>query len=139
MKKVYKSKIGPELAVPLTIIFGTVLCLVLSDKRGWAGMAILIPVIFFLVHMFTTTKYIISENNLRVKCGFLFDKTIDINTIKTISATNNPVSSPAASLDRLEIKYGKSYSVIISPKLKKEFIEEITSINPNIEVNLRKK
>ncbi len=89
--------------------------------------------------MFATTYYAINENNLIVKCGFLFNKTIDINTIKKISETNNPLSSPATSIDRLEITYGKYDSVIISQKQKQDFINDIITLNPNIEVKFKKK
>jgi hypothetical protein len=76
---------------------------------------------------------------LAIKCGFLFNKTINIQTIKKITETNNPISSPATSLDRLEIVYGKFDSVIISPKKKVEFIADIKSLNPNVEVKLKKR
>jgi hypothetical protein len=89
--------------------------------------------------MFLTTKYTIESDELTIKCGFLFNKTIDIKTIKKTTETNNPLSSPATSLDRLEINYGKFDTVIISPKKKKEFIENITTLNPNVEVKFKNK
>lgn len=137
--KVYKSKIGLELVIPILIIFGTVLVLSISEKPHWVGVAILLPVILFLLHIILTTYYVIDEDRLTIKCGFLYNKTIDINTITKISETNNPLSSPATSLDRLEIRYGKFDSVIISPKQKKEFIAEIVFINPAVEVKLKRK
>lgn len=139
MKKVYNSKIGLELVIPLVLIFGTVLFLTLYEEPSWIGILILLPTILFVVHMFLTTNYTIESDELTIKCGFLFNKTIDIKTIRKITETNNPLSSPATSLDRLEIKYGKFDTVIISPKKKKEFIENITTLNPNIEVKFRNK
>ncbi len=139
MTKVYKSKIGLELVIPLILVFGTVLFLTVSEKPSWLGVAIILPVILFVVHMFATTNYTINGNSLIVKCGFLFNKTIDINTIKKISETNNPLSSPATSIDRLEITYGKYDSVIISPKQKQDFINDIITLNSNIEVRFKKK
>lgn len=138
MNKVYKSKIGLELVIPLVLVFGTVLFLTANEKPSWIGLSMLLLVILFVVHLLMTTNYTISGDHLAIKCGFLFNKTIDIKTIKKISETNNPISSPATSLDRLAIDYGKSNSVIISPKLKKAFINEILSLNPNIEVKLKK-
>jgi hypothetical protein len=88
--------------------------------------------------MFLTTNYTIDSNKLTIKCGFLYNKTIDIKTIKKITETNNPLSSPAASLDRLEIAYGKNDSILISPKQKSEFINDIKRINPGIEIKLKK-
>jgi hypothetical protein len=43
------------------------------------------------------------------------------------------MSSPALSLDRIEIFYNKFDSVIISPKNKADFVAELKSINPAIE------
>ncbi len=138
MTKVYKSKIGIELVIPLILIFGTVLFLFVSEKRSWIGVAIILPVIFFVIHIFATTNYTINGNSLIVKSGFIFNKTIDINTIKKISETNNPISSPAASIDRLELLYGKYESVLISPKQKQDFINNILLLNPNVEVKFKK-
>lgn len=134
MKKIYKSKIGLELAIPLVLVFGTVLTLTISQDPSWIGIVILLPVILFVVHMFMTTEYTIDNDKLKVKCGFLYNKTIDIKSIRKITETNNPLSSPATSLDRLEINYGKFDSVLISPKQKSEFINEIKRLNPDIEV-----
>ena len=97
----------------------------------------ILPVILFVIHMFMTTVYTIDGDKLTIKCGFLYNKNIDIKTIKMISETNNALSSPATSLDRLEINYGKFDSVIISPKLKSEFINEIMRLNPNVEVKYK--
>lgn len=138
MKKIYKSKIGLELVIPLILAFGTVLTLTISQEPSWMGIVILLPVILFVVHMFITTEYTIDGDKLTIKCGFLYNKTIDINTIKKIKETNNPLSSPATSLDRLEINYGKFDSVIISPKQKSEFINDIKGLNPNVEVKYKK-
>lgn len=139
MAKMFKSKIGLELVIPLIVLFGTVLFLTVSGKPSWPGVAILLPVILFVAHMFMTTYYVINGDSLTIKCGFLYNKTIDITTIKKISETNNPLSSPATSIDRLEISYGKFDSVMISPKQKKEFIDNITFLNPGVEVKFKKK
>ncbi len=139
MKKIYKSKIGLELVIPLVLVFGTVLALTISQEPNWIGIVILLPVILFIVHMFITTNYIIESDKLTIKCGFLYNKTIDIKTIKKITETNNPLSSPSTSLDRLEINYGKFDSVIISPKQKSEFINDIKGLNLNVEVKYKKK
>lgn len=139
MTKEHKSKIGLELILPITFIFGTALFITAHYDQGWLGLIILLPAIVFIFHIFLTTNYTINKDKLKIKCGFLFNQQIDINTIKKISETNNPLSSPATSLDRLEIVYGKYDSILISPKFKKEFIADIISINPNIEIKLKKR
>ncbi len=138
MENVYKSKIGLEIVIPLAALLGAVLVATLSGNPSWLGVVIVLCFVGFVVHMFMTTDYSITGNDLTVRCSFLFNKTIDINTIKRISETNNPLSSPAISLDRLEIRYGVSNSVMISPQRKQEFINALRTINPNIEVKYKK-
>jgi len=67
----------------------------------------------------------------------LVNTKIPISSINTIKETDNIISSPAASLDRLEIFYGKYDSIIISPMDKNEFIQDLLKINPNIEVDYK--
>ena len=99
--------------------------------------AIMIPVTVFTLSIFFGTHYTINENNeLTVKCGMIYHSKVDISTIKSISKTWNPISSPAPSLDRIEIKYGKWDSVIVSPKDKQAFIQALQKINPNIKNTL---
>jgi hypothetical protein len=73
-----------------------------------------------------------------VKSSALVNIKIDIGVIRKIKETNNPLSSPALSLDRLWIDYGKGAAVMISPKDKEGFIRHILQINPSVEVKYRK-
>jgi len=100
-------------------------------------MALLLMLLFgFITHMFFKTEYTIEENKLKIKCGFFAYKPIDINDMKEISKSTNMISSPAASFDRIEIKYGKFEELIISPKDKFEFAKYLTNLNPKIKNNL---
>ena len=132
--KIYPSKIGLELIVPITIILGGVGVLIIY-QRDWTGLIPLFLLVMFLAYMFLTTRYTVSGEILTIRCGFLFKRTIDIMTIKKIAKTRNPISAPAASLDRIEISYHKFDRVIISPKDKIGFILQIKKINPAIELN----
>ena len=146
MQKIFKSKIGLELVIPLVLVFGTVFFLTIKDNSSWLGLAILLPLVLFIVHLFMNTYYTIDGNYLIVKSGFIINKTIDIKQIKIdikqikkISETRDPISAPATSLDRLDLAFGTSGHVLISPKLKKEFIEALVMLNPAIEIKLKKK
>lgn len=136
MKK-YKSKIGLGLVLFLVVVFGSTSTSMIINQ-AWPGVLINLVVIAFIIHMFSTTYYIINGNDLIVKCGFLINMTIKIDTIKKIEETNNPLSSPAASLDRIAIDYNESDSVMISPKDKMDFINQLLKINEKIEVVLKK-
>lgn len=135
--KTYKSKIGLELIIPLVILFSLPIYNFIISKN-WENINVLVLPIIIVFLVFFNTKYSIENKNLNVKCSFLVDIIIDIKSIQKISETYNLISSPATSIDRLEIRYNKNDKVLISPKDKKGFIDSLTAINPNIEVVYRK-
>lgn len=103
----------------------------------WLGVIIILLVIGFVLYLFKTTYYIIDNNELIVRAGFVTNKTIKIESIRKISDSNNILGSPANSLDRIEISFNKYDNILISPKEKSLFIEHLNSINPNIEVKTK--
>jgi len=132
----YKSKIGFEIVIPITLILaGT--GILMAYEKVWLGLALIFLISAFIAHMFLTTYYKIDNITLLVKCGFFFDRSFSIYTIKEIKETKNFISSPAASLDRLLITYNKYDTVVVSPKEKSAFISHLTRINPNIKVTLK--
>ena len=135
MKK-YPSKIG------FGLVFFILAMLVVSSMfmvspPVWSGLIVNVILLAFIIHLFATTFYVIDGNSLNIKSSFLVNKKIEISRIKKISETNNPLSAPAASLDRLKISYDQYSSVLISPKDKSGFISHITRLNPQIEVQYR--
>jgi hypothetical protein len=96
-----------------------------------------------IIWLVTTTYYEINGKTLKVAAGPIRHK-IDIKNIKSIRPSRNPLASPALSLDRLELHYSRPtdkvetrYSwktILISPKDKDQFIQELLKINSNIEV-----
>ena len=131
--KVFKSKIGLELFIPLILIFGFLLFqAILSNNM--VAIVISIVVIGLVLHLFLTTAYTIIGNVLNIKSSFLINKNIAISSITKISKSNNLLSSPAMSIDRLEIIYNKIDTILVSPNSKKYFVEALLAINPNIEV-----
>ena len=132
----YKSKIGLGLIIPISITVGGT-GILMAYEKVWLGLAIILLVVAFIVHMFVTTYYQIDNRTLKIRCGFFFKKSINIDTIKEIKETRNPISSPATSLDRIVIIYNKFDAVIISPRDKEGFINYLTSINSSIKVTLK--
>lgn len=98
----------------------------------WFMGLVLIPAVVFIAYIFLKTKYTVTTDSLTVECGFLFNQQIKMDSISQIKETNNLISSPALSLDRLEIKFGKNGSVLVSPKKKEAFITQLQKINPAI-------
>ncbi|MCG2461739.1 PH domain-containing protein [Flavobacteriaceae bacterium F89] len=129
----YNSKIGWGLATIIAlVIIGTSIALVLDGI--WSGFIISVLVFGFVAHMFATTYYTVNGGDLNIRSGFIYNKTIAIHGITEIAESNNPLSAPATSLDRLEIRFNKGGSVLISPKEKDKFIAHLRTINPSLNV-----
>ena len=100
-------------------------------KPGKGQLIIMIAVILFVGWIWFGTGYEISENELKISCG-PFRQRIPLHEIREIKRTRSPLSSPACSLDRMEIKYGKSKRVMISPVDKEGFIKMLIGKSPQI-------
>jgi Bacterial PH domain len=129
----YRSKIGIELMIPLAIILTWSLISQINAK-DWPGMGIILLSSAFFAHILTTIYYEVNNETLIVKCSFIFKTSIHIRSIKTIRESGSILAAAAASLDRLEILYNDTDSILISPREKEKFIEHLLSINPNIVV-----
>lgn len=135
----YRSKIGYELAIPIFLVLGVVAALMLKGEGAISALAIPIGLMCVIAYLFNDTTYKIEGETLEIRFGFLYKSHVPIKEIKEIRETNNPLSSPAASLDRLDIRYGRSGSVLISPQRKEEFVNELLRIQPEIVVKWKKK
>lgn len=84
------------------------------------------------------TRYSIQNDTLNIHC--MFSKwVIPLANIQQISKTNNPISSPALSLDRLKIEYiqkGKIKYVLISPRNSQQFCQLVQSQNTQIQLKV---
>ncbi|WP_343065421.1 PH domain-containing protein [Arenibacter arenosicollis] len=127
----YKSKIGWILVSVMVLMLVSPIYLMMEYPVG-VGPIILLLTFLFIIYIFLFTYYEVDDSVLRVKSGFLINRSIQINTITKIEATNNPISAPATSLDRLEIFYNTYESIIISPKEKRGFIAHLKQLNPDI-------
>ncbi len=136
MKK-YKSKIDLWLIIVLTVVFGGILVLSII-KKDWLGFTIAMIPAIFIWNMFTSTYYIITEDEVIIRGGIFYKLVIKITDIRKISESNDLISSPALSIDRLEILYNKFDTILISPKKKYEFVKSIEVLKPDIEINYRK-
>jgi hypothetical protein len=135
--KTFKSKIGLELIIPIGIIMFSMASFMIY-KELWPGLLIVLLALLFISTIIFNTYYQIVGGNLIIKCSFFFKKVIEIKNIIRIKETNDPLSSPATSLDRLEIRYNNNHNILISPKKKQLFIDEILALNNNITIQLKK-
>jgi hypothetical protein len=70
------------------------------------------------------TYYRIDSTILRIQAG-PFTWAIPLDHIRSITPSRSCVSSPALSLNRLQINYGRQRSILVSPKDKTGFIQAL--------------
>lgn len=132
---VFKSKISRGLLILLLVAILLAPAIMLYHRTHvWEAIVLLLLTSITCLPALLNTHYTIEEKVLKIRSGLLYKKDISIDNIRKIVETNNMVSSPAASLDRLEIFFNSLDSVLISPKDKAGFISTIQEINPKIEV-----
>lgn len=138
--KKYPSKISYGLlAIIFLIFFAPLIPSFFNTELNmklFGVVGFLILVFAFILHMFLKTEYGIVDKKLKIKCGLFMYKPIAILDIKEITKTKNIIASPAPSFDRIEIKYGRFDTIIISPKDKSSFVKDLTKINPDIKSNI---
>ncbi|UPO90695.1 PH domain-containing protein [Niallia sp. Man26] len=94
--------------------------------------AIILPLI--MLWFWLATYYVITDDSLIIKYG-PFQTTIPLHRIQSLKKTRNPLSSPALSLQRIEIFYDKYSSVLISPEKREMFIKVLSSKCPHMKVS----
>ncbi|WP_096155311.1 PH domain-containing protein [Bacillus sp. FJAT-45066] len=127
-----------------SIIFGTVVVAIVSVIPLWfeefnAGTIVILIVIgltvWLVLAIYLRTYYSVHDDVVRIVSG-PFRWKVKISEITSIQSTKSILSSPALSMDRLEIKYGRWGSVVISPEDKQRFANELIKRNSAIKVTL---
>lgn len=91
---------------------------------------LLLSVLFTLSILYT--KYEIKKGKLIIICSILPKQVINISRIVAIRSVSCFDAAKALSADRLELFLEDNTSVIISPKNKLQFIEDLKTINKKI-------
>ncbi len=138
MKQVYKSKVDAIIVWPVIIIL-TIVFVLMAIDGVWPGMIFVFILGTFILHAFYNITYTIEGDELIVKTGFFTYSNIDIRQIRFIEYTRTGYSSPAASLDRINLQCGKKGTITLSPENKEAFIQLLMSIHPEIYLKPSKK
>ena len=137
---IYYSKVSYTLLIVVFLVFFGPLVPMFINKGFTINTTLLFLAVIVLfriiLHIFFNTTYKIEKEKLHIKCRFFKYNPVNIREMKKVSKSSNVISSPAASFDRIEITYGKFEELIISPKHKTKFIEDLQKINPEIINNL---
>ncbi len=135
-----KSKIlGTVMWGIVLVVFG--ICIFFLVKYFDLAGLLIISLIFILLFLFIgviwfRTGYYISNGYLIIKIGPITYSKIMISNIRRLSRSHSILSSPALSLKRLSVKYGRNGIVLISPKNEAEFISLLINENSRITVKI---
>ncbi|MGH7887696.1 MAG: PH domain-containing protein [Candidatus Binatia bacterium] len=137
METVFRSKVDLWLvivAVAVPVVMLEFILEGLNTPEKFAellALVIVVAVLGIFAWLYFSTRYTITGDFLLVKAG-PFSWVIPIEDIVSVEPTRNPSSSPALSLDRLVIRYGRSAALMISPKDKDGFMKELKKhLKPN--------
>ena len=138
-KKVFRSRISVLLACILLAVL-IPCCIIPMIKYPFSpGFYLVGGILMFVVFIFGGMRYVISGDKLYLKMWIITCGGVKISDIIAMERSYNPLSSPAASLKRLQLVCGKGAKfpiVLISPVREQEFIEELRMVNPNIFVRV---
>ena len=89
-------------------------------KSIWVAVALIVVGSGLPLWLMKSTYYLINNDLLTVRSG-PFKWRIKLADITAVKGSKNLLSSPALSLDRLKISYGKGKFILVSPKDKNAF------------------
>lgn len=124
----FPSKVDAWLGILLALMpllpVITLVAAVLDNQPGaWVSvlLALILPAIY--AGLLFPMRYGVSADTLIVRNGLMRQR-IPLRSILEVRPTRSPLSSPALSLDRLNVQYGKRFfrRVMISPAEREEFL-----------------
>ncbi|QQD17251.1 PH domain-containing protein [Spongiibacter nanhainus] len=127
----FKSAVDPwyylTIAASLLAIFGALLPSVASGELSPLAGLFLALVAALPVWLLFSTFYEVKGNLLVVRAGLLCWK-IKLAEIRSVRASRSWLSSPALSLNRLEVTYGNNRRLLVSPRDVEGFLKAIDCV-----------
>ena len=133
---VYKSKIDTWLLIGLLSTMALCICasiptILLRPLADWWIVVLLLGLgVGLPLWTMIATHYTLDPKLLIVQSG-PFKWRVPIIDITNITPTKSPISSPALSFDRLRIDYGRGKTLMISPRDKEQFLQDIEALRRN--------
>jgi len=87
-----------------------------------------------MLYFLLTFRYVIDNQFIKIQYGFITFKTIDINFIQKIIIHDKQKGEPKLTPLRIEIRYGNTKKIVVSPNETVGFVENIERINSGIEI-----
>lgn len=114
-------------------LFGIIIPLLNGDIIALLLMTLLAAL---LLWFWFRTDYKIENDKIKIRYGPI-RQTVHIKDIKLIVKAKTPLTSPALSMDRIQITCGKFDIVSISPVNQQKFIDELLEVKADIMVDDR--
>jgi len=120
--------IGAAAFAVIVVVFAIAVGVVTSGPVALLSALLLVPIAIvgagLPVSLLKSTRYEVTASHLRVVSG-PFRWSIPIKDIGGITRTANPLSSPALSLRRLRIEYGRGGAIMVSPEDEAGFLRAL--------------
>lgn len=134
---VFRSRIDAKFKVlPLALVGVAFFTIWVRPKTApatmWAVMALVMLAAAVFVIWVTFATYYELEHDALVAHSGPFSWRIPLAEISAIRPSNSPLSSPAMSMDRLQITYGNGRSILVSPADKAEFLTTLQHRVPRL-------
>jgi hypothetical protein len=107
-------------AIALALLLGPI---AVFATREWAWLALVLISDIVIVLVCWPCDYTLGEKGLLIRSGVVRWK-VPYDQIDRVYPTRSPISSPAWSLDRLAIAYGKKW-VMVSPEDHRAFVTKL--------------
>jgi hypothetical protein len=131
--RVFPSKVDRWIVALMIVPFGISIVVVGSALRAnpplpalvlLVGIEVLVLVL--IVGTLRSTRYEVADREVIVRSP-PFRRRIGIESIESIRPSRSPVSSPALSLDRLEIRYSGDRRILVSPRDREGFLAAVVT------------
>ncbi|MBD7984910.1 PH domain-containing protein [Sporosarcina sp. Sa2YVA2] len=116
------------------VLFGMAAYIFGGEPVGVVGIVITTIIVGFLLWMWFGTGYRVEDGLIIIISG-PFKSKVKIADIRKLTATKNPLSAPALSINRIEILYGTYGMSLVSPKDRELFISLLLEENQTIQVD----
>lgn len=126
----YKSKVdwwllGIFVVAMAISLYASVRVVLESSSAAWLSLLMTVSLgIGLPLWLLLGTNYTLEPTKLLIRSG-PFKWHVPIAGITSITPTSNLLSSPALSLDRIRIEYGRNEAIMISPRNKEQFLQDI--------------
>ncbi len=131
MERKFRSKVDWWISAIMIFVLATQLFVVLqivpelnNGTQTYVALGTVIGVFFLVLAILLRTYYSVYRGALKIVSG-PFWWTVKLADINSVRETRSPLSSPALSLERIRIHYGKRRWVMVSPADKAGFYDAI--------------